>query len=131
MIALNNSSTTPVDGVGEMWFFSVCPAGSIDCTYVTHVDFWFYTDNVNIFKSARDCAFDLSYTGAWSSGGVRVNAGTLPALTLEKGWNHLTLPWIFQTKPPNVTSPKLGDFAFIPLVLTTWNSKYAWMNFVL
>ncbi len=101
-----------VDGVGEMWFFSICPAGSIDCSYVTHVDFWFYTDNVNIFKSARDCAFDLSYTGAWSSGGVRVNAGTLRNLTLQKGWNHLTLPLDFANQTPDCNLSQITRFRF-------------------
>ena len=101
-----------VDGVAEMWFFSISPAGPIDCTYVTHLDFWFYTSNVNIFKNATDCAFDLSYTGAWSSGGVRVSALTLKSLTLQEGWNHLTLPLDFSYQTPDCDLTKIGRFRF-------------------
>ena len=101
-----------VDGSGEMWFFSISSDGPIDCTHVTHLDFWFYTTNVNIFKSARDCALDLSYNANWSSGGVRVNAGTLRALTLQQGWNHLTLPLDFSLQTPECDLTKIGRFRF-------------------
>ena len=78
----------------EMFFFSICPFGPQDFTYVTTVDFWFYTNDENIFQHG-DCGFQLSYTNAWHSGGVGIPRTVLRALTLQKGWNHLVLPLDF------------------------------------
>ncbi len=108
-----------VDGEGEMWFFSISPIGAVECTNVTHLDFWFYTNNTNIFQNASDCAFDLSYTEAWSSGGVRVSAATLKSLTLQEGWNHVTLPLDFSNQTPECDLTQIKRFRFYAVGLGT------------
>ena len=105
------SGSIQVDCDTEMFFFLAPPAGALDFTHVTHLDFYFYTEDINIFQYS-DCGFDLSYTDAWSSGGVRVTPATLKSLTLTKGWNHLTLPLDFSGQTPQCDLTKIGRMRF-------------------
>jgi hypothetical protein len=118
-----SGSSVEVDGQSQMFFFSRCPKGPQDFTNVTHVDFWFYTDNVNIFKNSRDCGFQLSYTDEWKSGGVGVPAWYLRKLELKVGWNHLTLPLDFSAMTPDCDLTKIQRFRFFS-VLTPSNTAF-------
>ena len=120
-----------VEGKGELWFFSRSPM-LVDCTHVTHLDFWFYTDTPTIFQQATDCGLELSYTQAWSEGGVRVTANTLRELSLQTGWNHLTLPLDFSAKTNNCDLTKIGRFRFYAVGLkeTAFQVRLSQVRFV-
>ncbi len=101
---------------GEMNFFYIIQStqgngGSMDFTHVTHMDFWLYTDDVNLFQYG-DCAFNLSFNESWFSGGVRVSSATLKAQTLTKGWNHLHVPLDFSGKTETCDLSKIRRMRF-------------------
>ena len=95
----------------EMYFFLISPVGKLDFTHVTHLDFWFYTSDPKIF-SYGDCGFNLSYSDAWFNEGVSVKAGALKALTLQQGWNHITVPFDFSGMSDSYDIANIGRFRF-------------------
>ncbi len=95
----------------EMFFFFASQSGQLDFTNVTHFDFWFYTSDPKIFTYG-DCGFDLSYSEAWSNAGVSVKAAALKKLTLQTGWNHLTVPLDFSGYNEFFDIEHIGRFRF-------------------
>ena len=102
----------------EMYFFLISPVGKLDFTHVTHLDFWFYTSDPKIF-SYGDCGFNLSYSEAWVNEGVAVKAGALKALTLQQGWNHITVPFDFSGMSDSYDIANIGRFRFYAVGLPT------------